>query len=457
MPHARSTSPRRSTTSNDAPHIGHAYTTVAADALARWRRLWGDDVVFLTGTDEHGTQDPAGRRGAGHHAPGDGRPHERAVPGARADCLDITNDDFIRTTEPRHCGRCRSSSRASTTTATSSSAPTRASTASPARPTTPRTSSSTATARSTARPVERVTEENYFFKLSRYEHRLLDHYAAHPEAVQPASKRNEVLGFIKQGLADFSISRTSISWGIPLPWDPTRRAYVWFDALINYCTAVGYGTDRERFDRYWPADYHLIGKDILRFHAVYWPAMLMAAGLAAAEARVRARLPARRRREDEQDARSTRSRPPSSSTSSASTASATTSSRDQHFGPDGDFSYEAMVARYNADLANNFGNLANRVLNMAVNYCDGVVPDTRADGPLVDAAATAFDALTDGMDELDYSNGFGAVWDLIRATNSYIEDRSRGRSTRRVTRPRPRRCSATASRRCASSRCSRRR
>ena len=128
-------------------------------------------------------------------------------------------------------------------------------------------------------PVERVTEENYFFKLSNFEQRLIDHYEAHPEAVQPTTRRNEVLGFIRQGLTDFSMSRKSVSWGIPLPWDPSQTCYVWFDALFNYCSAIGYGTDPERFDRYWPVDYHLVGKDILRFHAVYWPAMLMAADL----------------------------------------------------------------------------------------------------------------------------------------------------------------------------------
>src|SRR2546429_522674 len=162
---------------NDVPHIGHAYTTVAGDVLTRWRRLWGDEVFYLTGTDEH------------------------------------------------------------------------------------------------------VVEENYFFKLSRFTDRLLAHYAEHPDAVQPESRMNEVLGFIRGGLQDFSMSRTSINWGVPLPWDPKHVAYVWADALFNYCTAVGYADDPERFERWWPADYHLIGKDILRFHAVYWPAMLMSAGL----------------------------------------------------------------------------------------------------------------------------------------------------------------------------------
>ena len=195
-----------------------------------------------------------------------------------------------------------------------------------------------------------------------------------------------MLGFIKQGLRDFSMSRTSISWGIPLPWDPKHVAYVWFDALFNYCTAVGLRRRPRRFDRYWPVDYHLVGKDILRFHAVYWPAMLMAAGLDAAEVRVRARLAARRRREDERRRALNQIAPADLVADFGVDGFRYHFIADQRFGPDGDFSYEAMVARYNADLANNFGNLANRVLNMAVNYCGGVVPEPRADGPLVDAA-----------------------------------------------------------------------
>src|SRR5215471_8990496 len=242
---------------NDEPHIGHAYPTVAADAIARWRRLWGDEVVFLTGTDEHGlkVQRAAEEQGVSPRQWAD-RTSERYQEAWRL--LDITNTDFIRTTEPRHYeavqqflqvvydrgfielgeGLC------------------------PVH----------------HQPVERVTEENYFFQLSRFADQLLEHYGAHPEAVQPETRRNEVLGFIKQGLRDFSMSRTSLSWGIPLPWDERHVTYVWFDALFNYCSAIGYGSDRARFDRYWPANYHIIGKDILRFHAVYWPAMLLAAG-----------------------------------------------------------------------------------------------------------------------------------------------------------------------------------
>lgn len=223
------------------------------------------------------------------------------------------------------------------------------------------------------RPVEQVVEENYFFRLSRYEQRLLDHYEAHPEAVQPETRRNEVLGFIKGGLKDFSMSRTSISWGIPLPWDPSHVAYVWFDALFNYCTAVGYGSDPVRFDRYWPADYHLIGKDILRFHAVYWPAMLMSAGLEPPRC-VFAHGFLLVGGEKMSKTRLNQIAPADLVETVGVDGFRYHFMADQRFGPDGDFSYEAMVARYNSDLANNFGNLANRVLTMSAGYVGGVTP-----------------------------------------------------------------------------------
>src|SRR5262245_2657351 len=407
---------------NDVPHIGHAYTTVAGDVLTRWRRLWGDDVMYLTGTDEHGlkVQRAAEARGVTPKELVD----ETAADFRDAwDALDIAYDDFIRTTEPRHhkavqeflqavydagdielgtyeglyCVSCEAYY--TEDELVEGNCPIH------------------------LRPVEHVTEENYFFKLSRYGDRLMEHYSAHPEAVRPESRLNEVLGFVRGGLQDFSMSRTSISWGVQLPWDPKHVAYVWFDALFNYCTAAGFGSDPDRFDYWWPVDYHLVGKDILRFHAVYWPAMLMSAGLA----------------------------PPRcvfahgwllvggekmSKTTLNQIAPADLVAEfgvdgfryhfiaEQRFGPDGDFSYEAMVLRYNADLANNFGNCASRVLNMAASYCDGVVPDARANRPLRDAAAAAFDGLSDAMTRLDFSTGFGAVWDLLRATNSYIEERA---------------------------------
>jgi len=406
---------------NDVAHIGHAYTTVAGDVLTRWRRLCGDDVFYLTGTDEHGlkVQRAAEAQGVAPQAFVD----EIADNFRKTwDDLDIAYDEFIRTTEPRHyravqdflqriydagdielgqyeglyCVSCEAYY--SEDELVDGMCPIH------------------------GRPVEHVVEENYFFKLSRYEQRLLDYYGEHPEAVQPDSRRNEVLGFIRGGLQDFSMSRTSITWGVPLPWDTKHVAYVWADALFNYCTAVGYGDDPERFAQWWPADYHLMGKDILRFHAVYWPAMLMSAGiepprcvfahgwlLVGGEKMSKTRL--------------NQIAPADLVADFGVDGFRYHFMADQRFGPDGDFSYEAMVARYNADLANNFGNLANRVLNMAVNYCGGVVPATRADGPLRATASETFTAYTDAMTRLDFSGALGAVWDLIRATNSFIEER----------------------------------
>ncbi len=406
---------------NAAPHIGNAYPSVAADTLARWRRLWGDDVVFLTGTDEHGLNIQRAAEAQGL-TPIEMVDRTSAHFRAMGEILQLTNTDFIRTTEPRHaravqemlqrvydggdielgtyeglyCVRCE------------------------AYYTDEEIVDGNCPIHGT--PVEHVVEENYFFKLSRYTDRLLAHYTEHPEAVQPDSKRNEVLSFIRGGLRDFSISRTSIDWGIPLPWDPAHVCYVWYDALINYVTGIGYPDDRARFERFWPADYHIIGKDILRFHAVIWPAMLMAAGekppkcvfahgwlLVGGEKMSKSKLN-------------------SIAPVDLIPEFGVDGFRyhflvDQHFGPDGEFSYEAMVARYNSDLANNFGNLASRVLNMAVNYCGGVSPEARADGPLVDAVVAAFEGLQEGLAKLDFSSGFGAVWELIRATNAFIEDR----------------------------------
>ena len=404
---------------NDVPHIGHAYPTVAADALARWRRLWGDEVVFLTGTDEHGLKvaRAAAEQGVTPREWAD-RTSERYRDAWRL--LDITNTDFIRTTEPRHyeavqqflqrvydngfielgtyeglyCVACEAYY--TEDELVDGLCPIH------------------------ARPVERVSEQNYFFALSRFADQLLEHYAEHPDAVQPEVRRNEVLGFIKGGLRDFSMSRTSIDWGIPLPWDPAHVTYVWFDALFNYCSAIGYGTDRARFDRYWPADYHVIGKDILRFHAVYWPAMLLAAGEAPPKA-VFAHGFLLVGGEKMSKTALNQIAPADLVEDFGSDGFRYHFLADQRFGPDGDFSYEAMLARYNADLANNFGNLANRVLNMTASYCDGVAPDARAEGPLVAASARALEGMTAGMARLDFAAGLAAVWELIRAANAYLE------------------------------------
>jgi methionyl-tRNA synthetase len=398
---------------------------VAADVLARWRRLWGDDVVFLTGTDEHGlkVQRAAEAQGVTPKEWAD-RTSERFRDTWKL--LDITNDDFIRTTEPRHhtavqaflqrvydnghielgtyeglyCVSCEAYYTVDDLLE-GQLCPIH------------------------KRPVEQVREENYFFKLSRFEQPLLDLYEKHPGFVRPEGKRNEALGFIRGGLDDFSISRTSITWGVPLPWDPSHVTYVWYDALLNYITAVGFGTDDERFATWWPAAHHLIGKDILRFHCVYWPAMLLAAGIdPPQDVSVHGFLLLG----GEKLSKTTHG--PAKLTDIAPARLVDDFGvdgfryhflRDAPFGPDGDFSYERMVDRYNADLANNFGNLVSRVATVVGKKCDGIGPAPRPDSPLASVAASAVSATAEAWANVAPSIALDATWRLIRETNAHLE------------------------------------
>ncbi len=404
---------------NDAPHIGHAYTTVIGDAVARWHRLLGEDVFFLTGTDEHGLKNRQAAEAQGLE------PQALADRNAQRfrdawDTLAIAYDDFIRTTEPRHhraagsflqavydggdierdtyeglyCVACEAYY--TPEELVEGNCPVH------------------------GRPVEVLTEDNWFFRLSRYEQRLLDHYEAHPEAIRPATRRNEVLAFIRQGLADISISRRTVGWGVPLPWDPEQVAWVWFDALPNYLTGPGYGDDPERFARWWPADYHLVGKDIIRFHAVYWPAMLMAAGLEPPRC-VAAHGWLLVKGEKMSKTRLNQITPAELVADLGVDAVRYHLLRDNAFGPDGDFSYEAMVARYNADLANNLGNLTSRVTTVVGSKCGGVAPPPAAASPLAAAAGEAVAATSAAWDRLAPAEALAATWALIQATNAYLE------------------------------------
>ncbi len=405
---------------NDAPHIGHAYTTVAADVLARYKRMSGYDVSFLTGTDEHGlkVQRAAEARGVSPQEHAD----EFAVRFVEMNTLlNISNTDFIRTTEPRHrdavqalLQRCYDAGDIELDTYEGQYCV-------PCEAYYTEDELESGNCPIHGKPVERVVEENYFFRLSRYEQRLLDYYEAHPDAVVPSSRRNEVLGFIRQGLRDFSVSRTSITWGIPLPWDPNHVTYVWFDALTNYCSAVGLGTDPAMFAERWPADLHLIGKDILRFHAVYWPAMLMSAGLAVPK-QVVAHGWLLVGGEKMSKTKLNAIAPSELVETFGVDGYRYHFMADQRFGPDGDFSFEAMVARYNADLANNVGNLASRVLNMATSYCDAQTVAPNPDASLRGVAEQAASVYCAQMDTYDFSGAFASVQELIRAANAHIED-----------------------------------
>jgi methionyl-tRNA synthetase len=401
------------------PHLGHAYTTIATDAVCRWHRLCGDDVHMLTGTDEHGLKVQQYADAAGKTP----REFVDEIAPLYADAwkrLDVRYDDFIRTTEERHkigvqkllkacydagdieldvyrghyCVACEAYY--TQEDLVDGNCPIHKTKA------------------------EYVEEENYFFRLSRFEQRLLDWYDAHPDAIVPDFRKNEVLGFVKGGLQDFSISRKALKWGIPLPWDDHHVTYVWFDALANYITAHGYGSDDARFAAHWPVDWHFIGKDIIRFHCVYWPAMLMSAGL----------------------------EPPKGWAVGGyllvggEKMSKTTGNvvspldlidefgvdgfryyvlADTAYGNDGDFTYEGLVARYNSDLANNLGNLAARVATVVEKKCGGRGPAPRPDSPLAQLAADAVRDADAAWRRAQPSRALEAAWNLIRATNSHLE------------------------------------
>ncbi|HEX4819081.1 MAG TPA: methionine--tRNA ligase [Acidimicrobiales bacterium] len=404
---------------NDAPHIGHAYTTVTADAVARWHRLIGDDTYFLTGTDEHGLkiQRTAEANGVTPREWAD-RTVERFKE-AWAE-LNISNDDFIRTTEPRHytavqefmqrvydngfielstyeglyCVACEAYY--TEDELVDGNCPIH------------------------LRPVELLKEENYFFKLSQFQQPLLDWYESHPDFVRPESKRNEALGFIRQGLEDFSISRTSITWGVPIKWDPAHVTYVWYDALINYATAVGFGTDNERFETWWPVAHHLIGKDILRFHCVYWPAMLLAAGLDP-PARISVHGFLLVGGEKMSKTRLNQIAPSDLVKDFGVDGFRYHFLRDTPFGPDGDFSYERMVDRYNSDLANNLGNLLSRVATVVDKKCGGIGPAPAPDSPLAPIAAEAYADAAEAWANVQPSLALEATWRLVREANAHLE------------------------------------
>ncbi len=401
---------------NDDPHIGTAYTTVTTDALARWHRLRGEETFFLTGTDEHGlkVQQTAEANGVSPQEWAD----RTVVRFQEAwNLLDISNDDFIRTTEPRHHAavrellqRCYDNgdiylghyeglySVADEAYVTPDEVP---------------------ELERQGREVIQMREENYFFKLSEYEQPLLDWYESHPDFVQPTIRRNEALGFIKQGLRDFSISRTSIDWGIPIPWDDSHVTYVWFDALTNYLTAAGFPTNEERFGRYWPA-VHIIGKDILRFHCVYWPAMLMSAGVAPpANVFVHGFLLVGG--EKMSKTALNQIAPDDLVADFGVDGYRYHFLRDPTFGHDSDFSYEGMVARYNADLANNLGNLVARVATLVESKCGGVGPASDPDSPLAAAASDVLAKATAAWERVAPSVALEETWKLIGAANAHLE------------------------------------
>jgi len=416
---------------NDRPHLGHAYTTVAGDVLTRWHRQRGEKVWYLTGTDEHGQKimRTAEANGVTPQEWCDKLVQEAWKP--LWEHLEIANDDFIRTTEDRHTARVQefvqdlydkgeiyqgSYEGPYCVGCEEYKAP-------------DQLIEGEGGAQLCAihkRPVEMLKEENYFFKLSEYGPKLIEHYATHPEFIQPESARNEVLRFVEQGLQDLSISRSTFDWGVQIPWDPKHVIYVWVDALLNYATAVGYGSDQAKFDATFPADVHLVGKDILRFHAVIWPAMLMANGLPLPK-RVVANGWLMVGGEKMSKSNLTGIAPQDLTDHFGVDAYRWYFLRAIQFGQDGSFSWEDFSARYTSELANDYGNLASRVAAMVGKYFGGELPAATASGEAEAALAQALEKAVAEADQrigeqLDFAGGIAAIFEFVRAVNGYLTE-----------------------------------
>ena len=413
---------------NGPPHLGHAYEAIASDVLARFKRLDGYDVMFLTGTDEHGQK-------VVRQAEAEGKePLARANEIAQTfrdmtELLNISNDDFIRTTESRHYA-------ASTALWQALEAAGEIYAGRYEGWYSVRDEAFFAEKELTkgeggklfapgGAEVEWVDEPTYYFRLSNWGDRLLEHYEAHADFILPHTRRNEVVNFVKQGLEDLSISRTTFDWGVPVPDAPGHVMYVWLDALTNYITGVGYpDTGADSFKRYWPADVHIIGKDIVRFHAIYWPAFLMAAGLEPPK------------RVFGHGFLNIDGEKMSKSLGNVLTPATMVGAygldqiryflmREVPFGGDGSFSHEAIVQRINADLANDFGNLAQRILSMIAKNCDGVLPApgdlSAADEAILAAARDLVGAMRKHVEQQAFHEALRAFMAVVSETNAYVD------------------------------------
>jgi methionyl-tRNA synthetase len=410
---------------NAEPHLGHAYTTMVADAIARSRRLLGEDVFFLTGTDEHGQKVERAARQAGV----DTRQFADRIAASYRELfttLNISNDDFIRTTEPRHIRASQALWRRVRDNGDLYKATYEGWYCTVDElfvPETQLVDGRNCPTCGTA--VERLSEESYFFRLSKYQDRLLDHYRSHPEFITPDIRRNEMTAFVSAGLKDLSVSRTSFKWGIPVPDDPAHVIYVWFDALTNYITASGFPDDERRFSHYWPADVHLMGKEIVRQHTVYWPAFLMSAGLPVPDRVIGHGWWLMN------EAKMSKSlgnvvRPQGYIDRFGVDALRYFVLREMVVGQDANFADETFLTRYNSDLANDLGNVVSRVTTMIVRYCDGIVPErspgseTVLDAELQQSSAAAIAGAIAEAVRFDFSAALRGVWELISVVNRYI-------------------------------------
>jgi len=416
---------------NGSPHLGHAYEQILTDVMARHKRLDGYDVKFLTGTDEHGQKVAKTAEKLGL------KPKElcdkiAAEFVALDDSLNSSKDDFIRTTEPRHYEASKALWNAIKqhnpdqiylgqydgwySVRDEAYFGEKEITDGP---------NGTKLA-PTGAPVEWVVEPSYFFKLSAYTDRLLKLYADHPEFIQPESRRNEIISFVKGGLQDLSISRTTFNWGIPVPGDEKHVMYVWLDALTNYITGAGYPDEKgAEFQKYWPADFHVIGKDIIRFHCVYWPAFLMAANIPLPKS-VFAHGFINVNGEKMSKSVGNVIAPQDLLNAYGLDATRYILMREVPHGQDGNFSHEHAIARINSDLANGLGNLAQRTLSQIAKNCDGKVPApgdlTAEDKDLLDQAQNKMVAALRGeFDKFAFHRGLEAIWKVVYAANAYID------------------------------------
>jgi len=415
---------------NDVPHIGHAYTEVASDVVARWHRQAGDDTWFLTGTDEHGQKilRTATANGVTPKEWADRLVETAWLPLLKT--INISNDDFIRTTDERHeknvqlflqrlfdagfiytgeyegfyCVGCEEYKQASDLV-----------------PGTGQYEGQQVCAIH-SKPVELLEERNYFFRMSDFTQPLLDLYESNPHFIQPESVRNEIIQFVKQGLTDLSISRQSFDWGVKVPWDDSHVVYVWFDALLNYITAAGYGSDDEAFARRWPGT-HIVGKDIARFHAVIWPAMLMAAGLEVPK-QVFGHGWLLVGGEKMSKSKLTGIAPEQITETFGVDAFRYYFMRAISFGNDGSFSWEDLAARYQSELANGFGNLASRIIAMLTRYFDGAIPTPgeldAADEAIRTTERRVTVAADQAIDRLAIHEALAEIWELVDELNGYI-------------------------------------